>query len=223
MVNRVHPETGRSWERWKDQPTIQRVLREQERTLGLTIVPGRLAEVEGHHVPRQPALTSGERRQAERTGEPAFIELVMAHVVDYRAAKSWRDLEALLAQDGLRLERKGQGLIVTDGVHQVKASRAARDLSLKQLEIHFEQAWRFPFDSTIRGESGVFFRAASGALARRHDRLPQQSALVSSTSNQHCRNPANDSHVQMFMMLDSGHSLHLSLHCNATSAYQITK
>lgn len=137
MVNRVHPETGRAWERWQDQPIIQRVLREQERALGLTIVPGRLAEIEGHPAPERAALTSGERRQAERTGEPAFLERVRGHVRDYRAATSWRDLEALLAEDGLKLERKGQGLIITDGSRQVKASRIARDLSLKRLEARF--------------------------------------------------------------------------------------
>jgi hypothetical protein len=137
MVNRVHPETGRAWERWQDQPVIQRVLREQERALGLTIVPGRLAEIEGHPAPERAALTSGERRQAERTGEPAFLERVRGHVGDYRAATSWRDLEALLAEDGLKLERKGQGLIITDGSRQVKASRVARDLSLKRLETRF--------------------------------------------------------------------------------------
>ncbi|MGH9889216.1 MAG: relaxase/mobilization nuclease domain-containing protein, partial [bacterium] len=35
LVNRVHPETGRVWDRWQDYPTIQRVLREEERALGL--------------------------------------------------------------------------------------------------------------------------------------------------------------------------------------------
>ena len=43
MVNRVHPETGKAWERWKDQPLIQQVLREEERALGLREVTGTLA------------------------------------------------------------------------------------------------------------------------------------------------------------------------------------
>ena len=45
LVNRVHPETGKAWERWKDQPVIQQVLREEERELGLREVPGRLASL----------------------------------------------------------------------------------------------------------------------------------------------------------------------------------
>jgi hypothetical protein len=35
FVNRVHPETGKAWERWKDQPVIQQVLREEEAALRL--------------------------------------------------------------------------------------------------------------------------------------------------------------------------------------------
>ena len=42
-----------------------------------------------------------------------------------------------MAAHGLRLERKGQGLVITDGEHQVKASRVARDLSLHRLEARF--------------------------------------------------------------------------------------
>jgi hypothetical protein len=35
LVNRVHPETGKAWERWQDRPVIQQILREEERALGL--------------------------------------------------------------------------------------------------------------------------------------------------------------------------------------------
>jgi hypothetical protein len=46
LVNRVHPENGKAWERWKDQPVIQQVLREEEQALGLREVPGRLTSLE---------------------------------------------------------------------------------------------------------------------------------------------------------------------------------
>jgi hypothetical protein len=52
LVNRVHPENGKAWERWKDQPVIQQVLREEERALGLREVPGRLTSLE----PSQPRV-----------------------------------------------------------------------------------------------------------------------------------------------------------------------
>jgi relaxase-like protein len=42
LINRVHPETGRVWNRWQDRAVIQKVLREEEITLGLRVTPGRL-------------------------------------------------------------------------------------------------------------------------------------------------------------------------------------
>ncbi len=52
LVNRVHPETGKAWERWKDRPLIQEVLREEERSLGLRQVSGTLALRRGEEVQR---------------------------------------------------------------------------------------------------------------------------------------------------------------------------
>lgn len=137
MLNRVHPETGRAWGRWQDRATIERVLREQERALGLREVPGRLYQLDGQTPPERAALTTGGRRQAERSGEPVFVEQVRAHVAEYRAAASWEDLAERLAAHGLRLERRGQGLVITDGEHHVKASHVGRDLSLRRLEARF--------------------------------------------------------------------------------------
>lgn len=137
MVNRVHPETGVAWERWQDRPRIERTLRELERELGLREVAGRLYQLDGQEPPEPALLTSGERRQAERTGEPAFPDRVRAHLAELRTAGSWAELKEALAAHGLRLERKGQGLVITDGTHQVKASRVARDLSLRRLEERF--------------------------------------------------------------------------------------
>jgi len=137
MVNRVHPRTGRAWDRWQDQPKIQRTLRVLERELGLREVAGRLYHLDGQEPPERAPLTSGERRQAERSGVPAFPDRVRAHLAELRAARSWEQLEATLARHGLRLERKGQGLVITDGKQQVKASRVARDLSLRRLEQRF--------------------------------------------------------------------------------------
>ena len=137
MVNRVHPWTGRAWDRWQDQPKIQRTLRILERELGLREVAGRLYQLDGQEPPERARLTSGERRQAERSGDPAFPDRVRAYLAELRATRSWEELEATLARYGLRLERKGQGLVITDGKQQVKASRVARDLSLKRLEHRF--------------------------------------------------------------------------------------
>jgi hypothetical protein len=137
MVNRVHPETGLAWDRWQDQPKIQRTLRLLERELGLREVAGRLYQLDGQEPPERAPLTTGERRQADRSNDRAFPDRVRAHLSELGAARSWDELEAVLASHGLWLERKGQGLVITDGTHQVKASRVARDLSLRRLEARF--------------------------------------------------------------------------------------
>ena len=140
LVNRVHPVTGKAWDRWQDQPVIQQVLREEERALRIREVPGRLYEVPERRQERgieRPALTNGERRQAGRSGEGAFVDRVRAHVPAIRAASAWGEVEATLAYHGLRLERQGQGLVVTDGDQRVKASRVARDLGMRALDARF--------------------------------------------------------------------------------------
>ncbi len=152
MVNRVHPETGVAWERWQDRPRIERTLRELERELGLREVAGRLYQLEGQEPPEPARLTNGERRQAERTGEPALPDRVRAHLVELRTAKSWTEVEERLAAHGLRLARKGQGLVITDGDHQVKASRVARDLSLRRLEERFRTPYPGREEEQLRRE-----------------------------------------------------------------------
>jgi hypothetical protein len=142
MVNRIHAKTGVAWDRWRDRPKIEQTLRELERELGLREVSGRLYQLDGQEPPERALLTNGERRQAERSGEVPFPERVRAHLAELRAARSWAELEKTLAAHGLHLERKGQGLVITDGERQVKASRVARDLALRQLEARFGVAYR---------------------------------------------------------------------------------
>ncbi len=177
MVNRVHPETGAAWERWQDRPRIERTLRELEQELGLRQVAGRLYQLEGQEPPEPARLTSGERRQAQRTGEPALPDRVRTHLPELRAARSWAELQETLAAHGLRLERKGQGLVITDGTHQVKASRVARDLSLRRLEERFgvpfpgrerEQALREQTTDVEQVKRAVEELERVATLSRRH-------------------------------------------------------
>ena len=86
LVNRVHPELGRAWERWKDQPLIQQVLREEESALGLRQVESSLTlQLDGtdrarsalgsrpHNVPaeRLPQLPNRERESSRALNEIA--------------------------------------------------------------------------------------------------------------------------------------------------------
>jgi hypothetical protein len=134
MINRIHPETGKAWDRWQDRVTTQRVLREEERALGLREVRGTLHQLSGQDVPERTAVTRGEHRTRERTGEAPLLEQLRPRLPHYRAATTWAELETRLAADGFRFERKGQGLVITDGEREVKASRVARDFSFARLQ-----------------------------------------------------------------------------------------
>jgi hypothetical protein len=140
LVNRVHPDTGKAWERWKDRPVIEQVLREYEQRLGLRQVNGRLAPIPGREVPDRIAahgLTSGEARSRARQASPLFVEQMRALAPALRAATTWQAWETTLAQQGLQAIPRGQGLVISDGVQYCKASRIARECSKTALERRF--------------------------------------------------------------------------------------
>ena len=126
MVNRVHPETYRAWNRWQDQTRLMASLRVQERHLGLQLTP---------YVPNPDRLPNSLLRLYERTGEPPLLDYArsVARPV-FQEARSWSELHDRLAEKGLYLERKGQGLVVTDDHRHVKASSVDRAASLRALE-----------------------------------------------------------------------------------------
>ena len=162
VVNRVHPETGVAWDRWQDYAKIERTLRGLEHELGLREVPGRLYRAPGHELPERSLDTSGERHAAERTHEMSFADRVRQHLPDLRQAHSWEDLAERLAEHGLKIEPKGQGIVITDDQEQVKASRVARDLSVNRLEQKFEA----PYPAKALSEPGREIDPAVRSLVR---------------------------------------------------------
>ena len=92
-----------------------------------------------HESPRQDAADRSRRGQPtrEHAGDAAFLRRVREYVPAFRASVAWSDLEAALAYHGLRMERKGQGLVVTDGTHHARMSRVAPDLGMHRLETRF--------------------------------------------------------------------------------------
>ena len=127
MVNRVHPEHLKAWHNGHDYRRIEKALRHIERDLKLREVPGHHYQLAGQQAPERARTTDGERRQAARTGEPPWADRIRFKIYDdLKQAKSWGDLERRLAGHRLRLERRGGGLVITDGKNRVKASRVYR-------------------------------------------------------------------------------------------------
>lgn len=202
MVNRVHPETHLAWDRWQDRPRLMESLRTQELALGLQPTP---------HVKDLDRVPDALVRQFERTGEPPLIDYARAVGRPvFAEASTWSELHEGLAEQGLYLQRKGQGLVVTDDHRHVKASSVDRGASLRALEGRlgpYEE--RRPLlqevdgdlragyrESEITAELAPVYRArqeASLAAASRDDaarRLDGSAAVVRSTAESAYRDPA---------------------------------
>lgn len=148
MVNRVHPETGKAWNNGHDFARLERSFRAQERALGLREVPGHHHRLEGQQEPDRTASTTGQLRQANRRREPTFDERVRSQAGPaFKEARDWGDLARRLEPHGLSLEKRGRGLVVTDGTHIAKGSSIDRGASLTNLEKRLG-----PFDrEAVRG------------------------------------------------------------------------
>lgn len=170
MVNRVHPETLKAWDRWQDYPRIERELRHIERDMKLREVPGHHYQLAGQERPgREPAPTSGEKHETRRTGRSSWGDQVRFRAYDdMKRADSWADLERRLARHGLRLRRRGGGLVLTDGTRQVKASRVYRRGSYASLKKRFGRS----FEEWRRGKGHLI-----EAIAAHQDRERRHSYL----------------------------------------------
>jgi hypothetical protein len=130
IVNRVHPETGRAWKGSFSKTRIEASLRRQEQEEGLRVVPGWLAPVPGApELKPRPRLARADQEFLRDVKERAGPVL--------KQAQSWSEVEAGLAELGLRVRVNGRGMSVTDGEQEVKASQIDEQVSRFQLEKQF--------------------------------------------------------------------------------------
>lgn len=147
MVNRVHPETGKTWDRWQDRVRLEKSLRVQERARGLREVPGQLGRLEGQErPPRSPSRGAyrAAEREAQAQGRRSLQHEARASVGGaFERAKTWEGLETELAGEGYVLRAKGRGLVVRDGDgREVKASAVSRAGGRGQLEARLGEGYR---------------------------------------------------------------------------------
>ena len=124
MVNRVGPD-GKAWSTWRDRYRLRASMEAQERELGVRWT-GRNRELER-------GLPDGAQGGKPREG--GFAREVRAKALgDLRDARSWADLDDRLGAHGLRVERRGQGAVVTDGAREVKLSAVSQTVSRRRME-----------------------------------------------------------------------------------------
>jgi hypothetical protein len=171
FVNRVHPETRKAWERWKDQPIIQAVLREEERTLGLRQVPGRLAPTNERHA------EAGERTlRAQVPGKPSRLtEEVVSDLRTY---------ERVLA---LAKERYAALLATDTDRHQATQNDAAAGRArsaAERFQLALAQVYRDPAAARQTFEAAVVQKGPAVALRSLQD-SPEQFSELKSVQRRH--------------------------------------
>lgn len=145
IVNRVHPETGRAWKGSFSKTRVEASLRRQEQEEGLRVVPGWLTPVPGapelRPRPRLARADQGFLRDVKERAGPVLEK-----------AQSWSEVEAGLAQLGLRVRVNGRGMSVTDGEQEVKASQIGEQVSRFKLEKKFGRYSDYRLRRTVASE-----------------------------------------------------------------------
>lgn len=166
MINRVHPVTEKAWEKYEysgegrgrktektEYERIQEFLRKSEKDFEWRFVPGKHTEHGKDLDFDSPAPDVWEIRRANELKEKAASMGFDPEKIDHRSpkqkaievkdslfkAKSFGELDGVLSKQGLWIEKKGQGGIVTDGYLSAKISSISRELSAGKLEEKFNE------------------------------------------------------------------------------------
>lgn len=145
VVNRIHPETGKAWNRRQDWVRLEQSLARQAKVLGLRYVPGRHSAPEAFkNKPRKAPDREYQMARRKRLPTPpmkwgpnrfAAERPALARIFD--TASSWEDLHASLDDMGLRLEEKAQGHVLRDVDSEIKLSLISKTARIKALELRF--------------------------------------------------------------------------------------
>lgn len=189
LVNRVHPENGKAWERWKDQPVIQQVLREEERALGLREVPGRLISLK----PSEPQVAESPKDGREVRASP-FLRSLAHELATYELVLSLQrkrysaELEASAARARLtEIESAWERVRVADSRFRATLSSVYRDPDAAR------EAFFSMVDSRGTGEAVRLMRERPEVLGRLvTSERPRAFGIVRSTDNGVARAAAPD-------------------------------
>ena len=151
LINRVHPSTGRAFDRHNDGRRLTELCREiaRERELNVPRDKERIRELEKVDdfdlIESLDTPTEGEYWQAKREEREAQIAMGKGEVKALREkvqghfynAENWHDLTARLGAQGVFLQRKGQGLVLAKGERFAKLSQMGKGVRLTELEDRF--------------------------------------------------------------------------------------
>lgn len=184
LVNRIHPTKHVAYDRHQDGRRLTGIVQELAREHGLNILRNREYERQlgrdEDDIPLQP--TDADYWQARRDGRATrsrFGEEETTHLretlyADFRGAQGWDDLAGRLAAKGITMERKGQGLVLTDGEREAKLSDMGKGVRFHVLEERFREG----FDD---------YMTRHAAEIARSDGLPAERIDASGLDEAECR------------------------------------
>src|SRR6056297_1492096 len=199
LVNRIHPRTGKAFDRHNDGRKLASLCRDIARERGLNIPLDRerirekekvddfdLAETLKKDTPPD-RIPEGEYWQAKREERTPQAAMDKGAVKDLREkeqghfynAKDWHDLTARLGAQGVYLQRKGQGLILAKGDEYAKLSQMGKGVRLSELEERFDERFDTFMAKRLRdltkeespGENIPGYDSMTPAERRRAERL----------------------------------------------------
>lgn len=151
LVNRIHPQKHIAYDRHQDGKRLTGIVKELAQEHELNILRNREYERQlGRDRDTSPSLTTdAEYWQARREGRNTrerFAEDEVSHMRsvlynDFHGARSWQQLTDSLAARGYTLERKGQGLVLTDGEREAKLSDMGKGVRFNTLQERFGQTF----------------------------------------------------------------------------------
>ncbi|OQW86274.1 MAG: conjugal transfer protein TraI [Rhodoferax ferrireducens] len=157
-INKIHPTRYTIHDPYNDHKILGQLCEKLEREFGL--------EVDNHTAQR----TGSENRAADmerHAGVQSLLGWIKRECGDQiKGAQSWAELHTVLRSNGLELQERGNGFVITNGAGLgVKASSVARELSKAKLE------QRLGAFEAVQGQ-GASAAVAQAAQARRTQAPP---------------------------------------------------
>lgn len=125
-INKIHPERFTIHNPYYDHKVLAQLCEKLEQEYKLD---------PDNHQPRKTASENRVQDMERHSGVESLIGWIKRKCLEpILAADSWEKLHKVLAQNGLEIRERANGLIITDGKTMVKASSVSRDLSKAKLE-----------------------------------------------------------------------------------------
>ena len=158
MINRVHPDTGRAWSTSHDYRRFDRIMRQLSEEYRFQYVPPHSFHPE--LTKEEPKKPNSNAAYAAKRGAPTTRQQWPRSVAEAYGAKlserldaatTWDDIEFAVAEDGLVVEPKGEGLVVGNSRSYAKFSSLKLGSSAKS----FEKRFGLRFDNHKQAKAGI--------------------------------------------------------------------